>query len=327
MPKISQLPQDSTPSTDDYVVTVDSTSGQTRRVSIADYLSATFGQDNIPSVSASPILRHTDYLFDFVASGCDWSGDAYASTRAASMTSGVVYINGKRLTVAAVTARSFTASKDTYVDFSDNGDGTASITYTEVTNNAASPALTTNYLRNAIIVTGASNIAAAGSVNQGQQDKVLPIASSVPYAVTDSLGNLICPRDVTRRTLGYRQITSNQGNTGGPTQITGLSVPVIVPLGRKIKVSVKGYNFGSSNGVTNSLISIWDGTVSSGTQIGACNMTSAGSNYNAPVAGEAEVTPTTASKTYNIGMQNIGGGTSTISASSTAPCFIKVELV
>ena len=51
-------------------------------------------------------------VFDHIASGCVWSGDSYGSTRNASCTSGVVYIAGKRLTVAAVTARSFTASKD-----------------------------------------------------------------------------------------------------------------------------------------------------------------------------------------------------------------------
>ena len=110
------------------------------------------------------------------------------------MTSGVIYINGRRLTASAVAAQSFTASKDTYIDASDNGDGTALLTYTEVANNAASPALAANNVRIGIIVTGAITIAAAGSVNHGQEDKVLTFASSVPYAVTDSLGNLLFPR-------------------------------------------------------------------------------------------------------------------------------------
>jgi len=122
----------------------------------------------------------TIYPFDYVASGLVWSGDAYGSTRNASMTSGVVVINGNPITVASVTARSFTASRDTYIDVLDAGDGTGTVVYTEVTNNAASPALAANSIRIGIIVTGASNIANVGSVNQGQEDKLLPITSSTP---------------------------------------------------------------------------------------------------------------------------------------------------
>ena len=104
-------------------------------------------------------------VFDHIASGCVWSGDAYGSTRVASCTSGVVYLSGKRLTVAAVTSRSFTASKDVYCDLHDNGDGTAVWVYTDNTTNAASPALTAGNLRGAIIVVGASNIASAASLS------------------------------------------------------------------------------------------------------------------------------------------------------------------
>lgn len=146
---------------------------------------------------------------DHVASGCVWSGDSYGSTKAASMTSGSVYINGALLTVAAVTARVFTASRDTYVYLTDNGDGTAAFTYQEVTNNNASPAAPSNSVLIAIIVTGASNIANAGSVNQGQDEKVLPIASSIPYCICDSLGNRICRRNPTETRRGFMTKTSS----------------------------------------------------------------------------------------------------------------------
>jgi hypothetical protein len=81
-------------------------------------------------LSSDPL--RTELFFDYVASGLVWTADAAGSTRNASMTSGVIYILGKRLTLAAVTARAFTASKDTYIDVSDNGDGTGLITYNEV---------------------------------------------------------------------------------------------------------------------------------------------------------------------------------------------------
>lgn len=284
------------------------------------------------ATSVSPVTRWSEGAYDFVASGCVWSGDSYGSTLAASMTSGVVYLSGKRLTVATVTARAFTASKDTYVDLSDNGDGTAAFTYTEVANNAASPALASGSLRLAIIVSGGSSIAAVGSINQGQETKVLPIASSIPYAVTDSLGNLICPRDANRKILGFRMITSTFTDNSGTTtqkQITGLSVPVIVPTNRKIKISVFTEDIGTNVGASTTLLTIWDGVVASGTQIAASrHTTTAASSLNNGSLVTAIITPSSASKTYNAGLNADNGGTPPfIEASATAPAFILVELV
>lgn len=281
------------------------------------------GDIQLRSTSLETIRTETE--FDYVASGGVWSGDAYGSTLAASMTAITVYINGRRGTVSAVTARAFTASRDTYIDVLNNS-GTFSLVYSEVTNNNASPALAANSIRIGIIVTGAGNIAAVGSVNQGQQDKVLPIASSVPYAVTDSLGNLICPRDPNRKMLGYRQILTNFSTTGSNTAVTGLSVPVIVPANRKIKVKVSCNTVSGSNAATNQLIGVWDGTVGSGTQVSFVLVTSGGANYGAPGVAEAILTPSTSSKTYNIGLTNNGGGTSTLYAQAAGPAFVMVEL-
>ncbi len=189
-------------------------------------------------LSTDPL--RTELFFDYIASGMIWSGDAYGSTRNASMTSGVVYIGGRRLTAAAVSARSFTASKDTYVDASDNGDGTALLTYTEVANNAASPALAANSVRVAIIVTGASNIANVGSVNQGEPDKLLPFASSIAYATTDSIGNLIAPRDPNARLIAYLQkLTSQTINSASVTDVTGLNFTFVADGVTKYKMTAK----------------------------------------------------------------------------------------
>lgn len=262
----------------------------------------------------------TDTQFDFIASGCVWSGDAYGSTRNASCTSGVVYLSGKRLTVAAVTARSFTASKDVYCDLHDNGDGTAVWVYTDNTTNAASPALTAGNLRGAIIVVGASNIASATSVNQGQETMVVPIASSVPYAVTDSLGNLICPRDPNRKILGYRQITSNFApGTSAETLITGLNCPVIIPTNRKVLVTFYSGNIGAT---TTPVPRIYSGIFGSGgTQIQQMNI-----NANGPAFMPAQYTPSTSSITYTATVASVAGNTTT-QASASGPCFLKVELV
>lgn len=275
-------------------------------------------------LSTDPL--RTELFFDYVASGCVWSGDSYGSTRNASMTSGVIYINGRRLTADTVTSRSFTASKDTYIDASDNGDGTALLTYTEVSNNAASPALAANNVRIGIIVTGASNIANAGSVNQGEETKVLPIASSVAYAVTDSLGNLICPRDPNRKILGYRQITSTVTTTSVATDVdvTGLSVPVIIPTNRKIKISVFAIRINSTQGAGSDLLArIKEST----TVLNSTQMHTPVSGYNMPVSVGYVTTPTVGSHTYKVAIYQGGSGTLTFAAASSAPAFIIVELV
>lgn len=136
-----------------------------------------------------PFWRGYD-VKDHVMTGCTWTGDAYGSTRYASMTSGVVCIGGKVVVVDSVANRLFTASKDTYIDV----DNTGALYYSEVANNAASPSLTAGRLRVAIIVTGASNIANAGSINQGQFNKALPVISGNYLVFGDSNGNPICNR-------------------------------------------------------------------------------------------------------------------------------------
>lgn len=253
----------------------------------------------------------TAALRDSFPTGCVWSGDAYASTRVASMTAGTVIIAGRDLTIAAVTSRTFTASKDTYVDARDNGDGTALLIYTEVANNAASPSLTAGDVRMAIIITGASNIASVASINQGQETKVLPIASSVPYCVVDSLGNMICLRSPISRMLGYRQTIGTSFTTTSATdvQITGMSMPIIIPTGRKAILSLKAVAVYNNTDGDQARATIWDGTVSSGTQLSfGTNLSGAGARGANPSEVKIPVT-LSGSKTINGGLRQVSGGT------------------
>lgn len=266
----------------------------------------------------------TEYSFDFVASGCVWTGDAYGSTRVASMTAGVVYIDGVRISVSAVTSRTFTASRDTYIDVGADG----VVDYNEVTNNAASPALASGHIRIGIIVTGASNILNVGSINQGEENKVLPIASSIPYQVTDSLGNLICPRDPNRRILGYRQITSNPATATTEAQIIGLSSTVIVPENRKIKVTVHSGQYIYNTGTTsNAAMGIWSGVVNSGTRLAFAYTTAAIANAGSAPQVVAIASLASGVRTLNASLAAIGGTAAQLVCGSTNPAFILVELV
>jgi hypothetical protein len=267
-------------------------------------------------------LTRYETMFDHVASGCVVTGDSYGASLAASMTAGVVYIGETRVVVAAVTAHAYTASKDTYVDVDDDG----TITYTEVSNNAASPALAASNIRLAIVITDGTDIQDAGSINQGGVTKVLPIASSIPYTVTDSLGNLICPRDPNRRILGYRQRTSSfSGSATSVAQVTGLTMPIKVPTNRKIKLSLFYRDSLSTGGGSFAHHEIWDGTVGSGTRITAAQ-TYTGSATNSEHVYAVGIITTSGDKTYNAGYYVSANGI-TIECSATEPAFIMAELM
>ena len=105
----------------------------------------------------------------FATDGCTWS---QVSGLNGSMTSGKLYVQGNRVPVSAIGSKAFTASKDTYIDFSLSG----VVKYSEVANNASPPTLDSGYTRNAIVITDGSGITAII-----QRDR-------------DLLGNLICNR-------------------------------------------------------------------------------------------------------------------------------------
>lgn len=301
---------DASPAPTDVFIFQDATTNEVKRTTTDDIKTALVGS-------------MFDYLsFDFVNSGCVLSGDNYGVSRNGSMTSGIIVIAGVPLTVSTVTARSYTASKDTYVDASDNGDGTALLTYTEVTNNNASPALAAGSMRLGIVVTDATTIATAGSVNQGQEDKVLPIASSIPYAVTDSLGNLICPRDPSRRILSSRNITATVTiNAVTETDVTGLSAVVIADGKRKISLSAK-LHATSAGGVGAMQVRIKEGA----TNI-CISAAYVGNTVNAFMASvEKSFTPTAGTHTYKVSIVLPSTTSNAYADTSGFESFIKARL-
>lgn len=267
--------------------------------------------------------------FDFVAKGCVWAGDSYGSTRAASMTPGtdsanVLYINGRRIVLSNITSRTFTASRDTYVDVVDNGDGTGTVVYTEVTNNAASPALASNSLRIAIIVTGASSIVDVGSINQGQEDKILPVLSSVAYTTTDALGNLICPRDPTRKMIGYAQrLTAFDAGTNAITDVVGIQITINVPAGRSIELLSTG-NLYMSGAIRRCNLYIRE--VSPLTQVAVGSTYSPNSNAPQSTTVYRKFTPSAGVHSYKLSISCDPGANVSLESGSDHPIFIEAKL-
>jgi len=162
-----------------------------------------------------PYWRNKTF-YDHVIEGCVWTGDNYGVNRNASMSAGLVMINGKVVSVDAVANRAFTASKDTYHYIDENG----ASTFSEVSNNAASPTAVSNAILCGIIVTGASSIANLYSINQGQlannTGTVRLPASGIANGstVTDGNGKLIYPR--ANRNLVAGVTRNGNATTGSP---------------------------------------------------------------------------------------------------------------
>jgi len=164
----------------------------------------------------------------------------------------VFYLAGRRFSGSSIANKTYTASKDTYVDITGGSDGSITVTYTEVANNAASPALAANYIRVGIVTTSG---AAITNVNQGDPDATLPTTTdSVPVAVCDTLGNLIYPKPG-QRLLGFRRYPTGAGTSTTSTSAVAISAGLNiivqsanVPANANVSATVTGRSWNTSSG-------------------------------------------------------------------------------
>lgn len=267
------------------------------------------------------------FPYDYVASGLVITADSVGVNKNYSMALGVVVINGNPITVGAVSAQTVGASKDRYIDILDNGDGTGLIVNTEVANNAASPALASNSIRVGIVVAGTTTIATTGSINQGQESSVLPIASSIPYQVADSLGNLICSRDMNRKLLGSRIITSNftTATAGSQVDVTGINLTVNVTAGHRIQAVVTVPDAKSSEAAGNGVYAyVVDSTASA--NIGNSHFDTPTSSYTGNLSFSSyPYTPAASgARTFKLQAKQDASGTLTLTASATNPVCLAI---
>lgn len=132
-------------------------------------------------------------------------------------------------------------------------------------------------------------------------------------------------------TLGYAQITSNFTTTStSAVQITGITISVTIPAGgRRIKITVFTGQLANTSTSQSCTLTLWDGTVNSGTQLSLVQNITGTTTAGTGIAGAtmlAVVSPSAGAKTYNAALQ-VGGGTGNFTASSGAPAFILVEAI
>lgn len=127
--------------------------------------------------------------------------------------------------------------------------------------------------------------------------------------------------------LGYASITSNATTTATSAASISLGTTVTIPAGgRSVKITAFGRALYHSTAGAGATISIWDGTVGSGTQLSAGLGLQNGTGTSGGMA-IAVVTPSAGSKTYNVGLHANQVGTATLEAAATYPAFILVEAI
>lgn len=270
--------------------------------------------------NGSSMLDFRSTFSNFIQSGCIWS---IGSGLQGSMTAGSVWINGVEYSVPSVANHSFTASVDTYIDYT-VGTG---ITYTAVSNNAASPSLAANSVRIGIAVSSTS----LSSFNQGAILASAPVVNGSALAVSDSIGNKIYPVNPNYGTIGYRQITSNFTSTSSSyTAVTGLSVPVIAPAYRTVRLLFQPQSVNANTAGDGWQVAIYRGASSGAltTRIGSTQVTQTSNSYQFPLSFEAEdFLTTTALNYYTVAILEQGSHTLTVAASAaTDPAFLSVEV-
>jgi hypothetical protein len=171
-----------------------------------------------------------DTLPDHVVSGGAW---AVVSGLNASMSAMTAYVDGYKNTVAAIVSRSFTPSKDTYVDVLRNATTNAfSIVYTEVANGAASPALAANSKRLVRVTSSGSAITRIEHVGYDSLGNRFfnTVRMSPSVAFSNSLGSFGLNPTADDRTISGRWIKPYDIMTVGGTQVVRYQ-PFLRPAG------------------------------------------------------------------------------------------------
>lgn len=163
----------------------------------------------------------------------------------------------------------------------------------------------------------------------GQVSKPLFVADSTTTAIFKNYRGIVVSSTASNY-LGVAQITSNAAVAAGstPTQVTGMTITVSVPAGgRRVKITAYAGGMTTSAANTYAYLTIWDGTVNTGTQLAQSQIVPPTSGYLYNATATAIVSPSAGSKTYNVGVYGSAGSTITLAASATQPAFILAELI
>lgn len=129
------------------------------------------------------------------------------------------------------------------------------------------------------------------------------------------------------KVIGFAQICSNFTTASATdTQVSGLSCPVVVPTGAKVKVTFFATNLANATTTTIATVSVYNGTPGSGTKLDETLAPMVSGIGNAGASVHYTHTPISGSVTFNAGARTTGG-TLTVAGATTTPSYLQVELV
>lgn len=149
----------------------------------------------------------------FAGTGATWS---LVSGFTGTMNVGVLYVTGDRVPLSAIGSKVFTASRDTYVDFTTAG----GVVYQEVTNGATPPTLAPTNTRNAVIVTNGSTI------------------TTITQRDRDALGNLVCNRKPVARESSAPRVNLITTATTVTADVTNHDIVAITALASALGIQL-----------------------------------------------------------------------------------------
>lgn len=125
-------------------------------------------------------------------------------------------------------------------------------------------------------------------------------------------------------TLGYAEVTANQtGITTPAVDLTGLSVTVTVPAGRRLRITGQARSWMSTVNDDRAVFAIQEGATGLNQTVLATDPAAGNSGNGAPVI--AIVSPSAGSHTYKLTAASADVGSLTMVAAATYPAFILVE--
>ena len=116
-------------------------------------------------------------------------------------------------------------------------------------------------------------------------------------------------------------------NSATAVQVTGLTATVNVGTGARIKISVAVDGLYNDTALKYAILSVWDGTVGSGTQVGQCTSGLLGASVVAAGGIMVVLTPSAGAHTYNVGLAQNSGGNAGITAGATSPATLLIEKI
>lgn len=149
------------------------------------------------------------------------------------------------------------------------------------------------------------------------------VAGVVPYLLVEDITGTPSPAGImpTSQTLAYAQVTANQSGITTEVDLTGLSVTVFVPDGRRIRVSGYVQPFTSVANDTFLARIYQDGAQVQQALVG---MPITLTGYSLDIS--VELTPTAGMHTYKLtGFRNNGSGSESNLAAANTPSYILVE--